>query len=305
MGMETGISLKASKRVIRLIGVALSIIPAVTSSFGEARYSGTLGKIPIELFMGNAASDNGYTNAVYMYLKYNTPITLSGSLQKGTLSLFEKGGGGKKTAELSFPNYKADGENLEGIWKSLTNNRKLPINLKLECKIAEDTMEDWSGREVLQAASLKNIFFRIVTSQKAAGEEPYSSAAIIVSGINLYEKKTGKLFQSFDVGCGYFNGMNAVTVDDYNFDGIDDFSILEEKYAGSNTSSLYFLCDTSTGRYFDSGFEGISLEFMKESKVVVETNISGGGRDFQSAVYAIENNKMVLIEKTSSDSGER
>jgi hypothetical protein len=40
--------------------------------------------------------------------------------------------------------------------------------------------------------------------------------------------------------------LNKISIDDNNFDGIADFSVFEQNYAGSITSNLYFLFTPQT-----------------------------------------------------------
>src|SRR5690606_37054635 len=118
-----------------------------------------------------------------------------------------------------------------------------------------------------------------------------------VIGIRIFEKKTDKLLQEISLDCQLW-GLNSVSVGDYNFDGIEDFSVFEQSYAGPNTSSVYFLFDPVTNRYFDSGFTGTSLEFDEKSKRIYEHNQCCAGRSHMNAEYKIVDNKMVLVEQS-------
>ncbi len=73
-------------------------------------------------------------------------------------------------------------------------------------------------------------------------------------------------------------GLENITVDDYNFDGIQDFSVFETSYAGPNTSSLYFLYDLKSKKFFKSDFNGVSLEFDMKKKEIFELNQCCAGR---------------------------
>jgi hypothetical protein len=68
-------------------------------------------------------------------------------------------------------------------------------------------------------------------------------------------------------------------------------------YAGPNTSSLYFLYNTKTKKFFNSGFDGSSLEFDAKEKRIYERNQCCAGTVHTSAVYKVVKNKMVLIEQ--------
>lgn len=76
-----------------------------------------------------------------------------------------------------------------------------------------------------------------------------------------------------------------------------DFSIFESSYAGPNTSSLYFLYNQKTQKYFDSGFTGVSLEFDAKSKRITETNSCCAGSSVVISEYKLVKNKMILTKE--------
>ncbi|MBY0487032.1 MAG: hypothetical protein K2P85_07605 [Flavobacteriaceae bacterium] len=111
--------------------------------------------------------------------------------------------------------------------------------------------------------------------------------------VRIFQKKTDKLLQKIDVACQFW-GLNNISTGDYNFDGITDFSIFESSYAGPNTSSLYFLYNPKTKKYFDSGFLGVSLEFDSKTKRIIERNQCCAGSIVTTATYKVVKNKMIL-----------
>ena len=84
--------------------------------------------------------------------------------------------------------------------------------------------------------------------------------------VKVFEKKTDRLLQTIDVDTQQ-RGADGVSVGDYNFDGVQDFSIFESSYAGPNTSSLYYLYDPAKKHFFNSGWEGTSFEFDAEKEI--------------------------------------
>lgn len=82
---------------------------------------------------------------------------------------------------------------------------------------------------------------------------------------------------------------------DYNFDGIEDFSVFEGSYAGPNTSSIYILKLKDSDKYVVSDFSGVSLVFDSESKQILERNQCCAGRSIMTAIYKVVDNKMILI----------
>lgn len=241
-------------------------------SFGQINYIGFIKNIPIEF---SANIDRERVSAIYVYTAFDEPIILTGSFENGTINLFEKDAKGTKTATLTFLNFNSDSTTIEGTWKDLKTNKDLKITL---------TKEIDNLGEVIQAISTKDKYFKVVTD--------FSN----VSEIKIYQKKTDKLIQKFDVACN-FRGFNNIDVGDFNFDGFADFSVFETSYAGPNTSTLYFLYNPKTKKYYDSGFSGVSLEFDSKLQRIFETNQCCAGASVTTAEYKLVNNAMVLVKE--------
>lgn len=238
--------------------------------FGQNNYSGFIDKYPIELSVNTNTSGNSY--GMYVYTTFDEPIILEGNLDKEKLILFEKDSKGIKSASITFKNFNLESESIEGIWKDLKNGKQLKITLSKKTE---------TGNGIIQNISIDDKYFRIVTDYQN------------VSEIKIFQKKTDKLIQTFKVDCR-FMGLNSISAGDYNFDGITDFSVFETSYAGPNTSSLYFLCNPKTKKYFESGFSGTSLKFDEKRKRIIETNQCCAGASVTTAEYKVVKNKMVL-----------
>jgi hypothetical protein len=192
---------------------------------------------------------------------------------------------------LTFDNFKAAAGELKGSWTDLNNGKQLQIRLtKVFSMDAGDGVE-WKDRELLQPVSLKDKYFKLIVSK---AKDDFEAK---VTGIKIMEKKTDKLIQRIDLDCQLW-GLENVTIGDFNFDGITDFSVFERSLAGPNTTSLYFLYDSKTGKFYNSGFEGVSLTFDAETKRIYEHNQCCAGRSHMNAEYKVVNNKMVFIRKT-------
>lgn len=238
--------------------------------FGQISYSGFIDKYPIELLAD--VNDSGNSYGVYIYSAFDEPILLEGNFEKEKLTLFEKDSKGKKSASMTFEKFNPENQSVEGIWKDVKTGKQLKITLS---KKAE--MDDG----IIQYTSIDNNYFRVVTDYQS------------VSEIRIFQKKTDKLIQKFDVDCQY-RGLYGISTGDFNFDGFTDFSIFESSYAGPNTSSLYFLYNPNTKKYFESGFSGTSLEFDEKRKRIIETNQCCAGASVVTAEYKVVKNKMVL-----------
>ena len=239
----------------------------------QASYTGFIDKYPIELFA--EITPGNYVNAVYVYSNIDEPINLSGNFENGTVTFYEKDTKGVKTASMIFPNYNPENETIIGTWTNLKTKKELKITL---------TKNSDNSTGIIQAVSIGDKYFRVFNDNQNANE------------IRIYQKKTDKLLQKFQVECR-FSGFNSIDVDDFNFDNLSDFSIFESSYAGPNTSSLYFLYNPKTKKYFDSDFTGVSLEFDSTTKRITETNSCCAGSSIVISEYKLVKNKMILTKE--------
>lgn len=269
----------------------IALLFLLTTTFLSAQISNTgfLDKYPIE-FVTNVHSD-GDGGAIYTYSNFDTPIVLEAKLKGNTLVFIEKDKNGKESAQLIFQNYNSKSDKLNGIWKDLNSGKELQIKLDKTFDIGTKTIKEWSNIEILQSVSFKDKYFKLVLSKQKGDYEAK------VTGVKIFEKRTDKLLQKFDLECQLL-GLNNIDIGDYNFDGIEDFSVYEAGTAGPDSSSLYFLYNPKTGKYFESGFSGSSLEFDSKTKRIHEHNQCCAGTSVMEAEYKVVNNKMVLIKKT-------
>ncbi|WPO77703.1 XAC2610-related protein [Flavobacterium sp. KACC 22761] len=276
--------------------ITLLFLLATTFLSAQISYTGFIDKYPIE-FVTYIYSD-GVGTAIYAYSNFDTPIVLSAKLTGKTLVFTEKDKKDKETAKLTFPNYNEKSQQLNGIWKDLNSGRELKITLLKEFVIDYGDNVEWADREILQPESFKDKYFKLIVSKEKG--RFYAK----VSGVKIIEKKTDKLIQKIDLDCQLW-GLNNISVDDYNFDGIPDFSVFKMSHAGPNTSSLYILYNPKAGKYFQSSFSGTSLDFDSQAKRIYEHNQCCAGTSHMNAEYKVVNNKMVLIKKTCLELDEK
>ncbi|MDR1887908.1 MAG: hypothetical protein LBQ81_00725 [Zoogloeaceae bacterium] len=243
-----------------------------TAAFSQTftGYSGFIGEQPVEFML----EDNGVTfdSVLYMYAKYNIPIYAP--RVDDALKFHEQGSG----ALLNFSEFNRANGTLEGEWTDASKTETIKISLR--------KTPDESG-DILQANSTKEHYFRITPLEGCT------------SKVKVFDKKTNALLQVVEgsgEGCGR-PGFHVVGVDDYNFDGIDDFSAFAEYFSGSNSIREYFLFDTKTKKYSSSEIRGISLEFDHENKIIHETNSCCMGTIVSKKEYKVVNNKMALVKK--------
>jgi hypothetical protein len=262
----------------RLFSLFALLCGLAQAALGQASYVGTVGNAPVELALN--ATEEGLLTGVYIYSKFGTPIALGGQLRRGVLTLSEKDARGKVAATLTIPAFRAGASQLAGTWRSLATGQRLPVALLAAA----------NPGELLQAAALKDSYFKLVLDGPPAG------AASRVVAVRLLAKKTNRLVQQLAVDC-QLQGIFSVEVGDYNFDGLPDFSVFESSYAGPNTSSLYFLYNPANKQFVDSGFQGTSLEFDAKKKRVYERNSCCAGSSVVTVEYKVLRNKLVELAR--------
>ena len=269
------------KQIITILLIINSI-----QSFSQIRiYSGYVDKYPIHLV--TYSYSDGDTRAIYSYDKHDTPIIINGRQKNDSLVLFEKNEKGE--AKLEFAGFNPENKEILGRW--ISQDKLIIFDIKLT-KLHEFDSYDrtaFEKLELMQPESTKDNYFKLLISKKE-GED------IRVVGVRVYEKQTDRLIQELELDCQFW-GLNNISVGDYNFDGVDDFSVFESSYAGPNTSSIYLLKDTKSDMYFISEISGISLEFDSGEKLIYEHNQCCAGRSHMNATYKLVDNKMVLIEQ--------
>jgi len=247
-------------------------------------YTGSIGDYPIEMVI--YAGD-----AVYSYTDFDEPISLNnGTISNGKLTFYEKETTGKKQtrAILTLDRFSEGQNTLSGIWKNIKTKNELKINLTKKYAIENGENIQWKGRELLQPVSAGNTYFKVVATKEKDHYYP------MITSVKIFEKRTDKLLQELDVSCQLW-GLNNISIYDFNFDGIDDFSVFESSYAGPNTSSIYFLYNKKTQKYYESSFSGISLEFDPVKKRVYERNQCCAGTVVTTVEYKVANNSLIPL----------
>ena len=265
----------------------LLLLFAITGK-SQSSYSGHLSKYPITLVMYHYI--DGTSLAYYVYNNYDTPIIINGNIKEGELKLFEKDEDGNNSATLIFENFNQNKAEIKGKWIKADNSKTYQITLKKEFDIDNEDNLELTNKELIQSKTTKEHYFKTIIDKNKGSFSPR------IVGVKIFEKKTDKLIQTIELDCQLF-GIDNVSIGDYNFDGVEDFSVFEASYAGPNTSSIYILRKPNFESYQKSNFSGSSLEFDYESKLIYEHNQCCGGRSHMNATYKVVKNEMVLIEQ--------
>ncbi len=261
--------------------VLLTLLAAANLFGQQASYSGVIGDSPVT-FVTDIYSD-GVGTAVYVYDKYDEPIRLGdGKVVKNKLTFTEKDAKNMARATLMFDNYDGKAAELKGVWKDAKTGKTLDIKLKKDFET--DGSSEVSG-EFIQGDALPDRYFKVAVKGDRA------------VAVKVFEKKTDRLLQTIDVDTQQ-RGADGVSVGDFNFDGVQDFSLFESSYAGPNTSSLYFLYDPAQKLFVNSDWEGTLFEFNEKNKTVTSTNSCCAGTSIITSTYRVVKNKLVVVSET-------
>lgn len=246
-------------------------------------YKGAVGNYPVE-FLIDSYSD-GDANAVYAYDRFDKPIRISGRQDAGGLFLVERNFEAADTTTMRFDGARIGDDSLRGAWFNVRSGRRFEIRLARTADLENNSGESFTDLPILQDAELDSAYFRLLVSrEKGAGTS--------VTGIRIHHKGDDRLLQELRFNTAFI-GLSGISVGDFNFDGHPEFSVFEGSYAGPNTSSLYFLYDPRTARYFESEISGVSLEFDPVRKRITEVNQCCAGSQIMHIEYKLVRNKMV------------
>lgn len=249
-------------------------------------YTGVIGKSPIHLILDTNEYDH---TAIYSYDKYDTPIFLNGENKNGDLVFTEQDDSFKPVATITIDDFfKGDNSYLitqTGTWKSLVNGKSYPLSLKHSFDFNNT---NYDARPMMIYDSNKQHYFKRMLANDGDGIE--------AKGLRIYEKGTENLIQEFPEfwAVNLSDFFYTINTDDYNFDGYEDFSVVVETYAGSNTLSDYYLWNPKTKQYYLSSISGISLEFDHNKKRIYDVNRSGAGRYQNITSYKLDKNDTMI-----------
>lgn len=272
---------------MRSLLFTLALLLSISGFSKTTIFTGQIDQYPITLIINDYY--DGIIHGIYVYDKYDTPIILEGKVDGTSLVLDEKDEAGNFTATLQFSDYKAAAKTLTGQWTSLKAGKKRKIALQKSLEFDAYDEAGFESQELLQAATTDKQYFKLVLKKE-------KEEAARVVGVKVFEKQTDQMLQAFEVDCT-FMGIESISIGDYNFDGQKDFAVFEESYSGPNTSSLYFLKEANKNSFLKSDYEGISLTFDPESKIITEYNQCCGGKFHMEATYNVVDNQMVLIKR--------
>lgn len=209
---------------------------AVTPEINETiAYRGKLGKQNIFMTL---STTSGKVLGDYFYTKYNSPITLSGSLSDSKLLLIEE-----TTNGAAHINAVIKEGTISGTWE--LNGKSHKIHSKALSKSYENIIRTIDVSDEGNENKILSITFIDGTSQNIE--------------ISTLEKSTLIIFE------------------DFTFDGYPDMRILELE-AGGNSSFIYFDYDVKNGNFTPSSSEINRLanpKIFHGEKIIISTSRDG------------------------------
>lgn len=192
-------------------------------------FSGFIDQYPITLSLQikseyfGAEKANYNVIGVYKYDKYNIPIYLDGFFDKETnIVTLTEYVGEKENAMLKF---NMTDSTTTGEWKKKDNDKNLLLKLNFESKLIDIEQKDFYDEvPILFESYNENYYFEGIYS-KTSNE--YNATMI---KLNIYERKTNKLFQVIDFSRSKIGIGNVKTIIYKNLDAYGDRFYVDIRY---------------------------------------------------------------------------
>lgn len=250
----------------------LILIPISIFSQDAENFKGKIGENKIEMFL-NFDWSNYKVHGIYKYEKFNNIISIDGKIGE-PIEIIEYQNN-LPFAKLTFSHFNDMNNPIVGIWKKLNDNKEIPIEIKnTEDILCANKACFYEKAEILQKKSTKYEFFKLEIQKNEDNNNP------IVTSINVYSKKTGKLIKKIPCICPY-KETNSIEIGDFNFDGIEDFSI----YKSSNKYIRKYYFIKSKNKFLKVNFYSDNLIFDKNKKVIKRIDTLKNGKIKISKYY--------------------
>jgi hypothetical protein len=239
----------------------------LVSSFSFANiyiYQGIFDNKKIYLYI----DDTSDTNITTLYLYDNSPPISLDLLKKDNEWTFREGNCVLKTScnylivnniELDPDDESLKNKVLTGYWTNDATYKKYPLNLNKikELKLLDSEIE-FDNELIWQDDTLKEFYFAVLLTKKK-NELP------IITGINIYSKNGGNLIQKIEhLNNDFIYLFNSISTGDYNFDGIEDFSIFKSgsrNWLFSKNIYSYYIYDNQKNKFVNIPLEEPNIIF--------------------------------------------
>ncbi|SIT32295.1 hypothetical protein SAMN05421788_11179 [Filimonas lacunae] len=226
----------------------VSFITAHAGWYVCYNFEGTIGKHPIHLYlqiMGIHREGNDSVvkiEGLYKYDKYNEPIALTGTLNRGNHVVLKEIVNNQPNAVFDFV---LSGPAVTGSWVLLKDMKLLPLQLNKTGELTDTLNESTAASvEILQSANFKDNYMVGVYS-KAASED-----RVQMDQLKILNKKTNAIVQVIDFSKVETTTGNVITIIYNNVEISDDNKDLQIwNSAGRMGSILHAHFNSATGKY--------------------------------------------------------
>lgn len=204
--------------------LVLALLPLAGSVFAQARpittYRGTVGDAPVELLLVHDWQLDGMGGYLFdedrrtLLPLEKTPYTEGESLMINVL-----GDPRLPTSAIALRPFVPGAKSLRGRSIELRSRAQREVRLERVTRFSSDANDSYAG-ELLQGPSDARFHFR-VHARKARGEH-----AGRVDAITVIDRASGEPVQVLDGLDLFFSGTDTLALEDFNGDGIVDFSAM-------------------------------------------------------------------------------
>jgi hypothetical protein len=187
------------KMSVLLVLLSIGLSPVYAGWYQCYNFKGSIDKYPVTFsiqvkpgYFGEKEKKHYNIIGVYKYDNHNQPIRLEGKIDFTTnKALLYEINNNRYTASFTFD---FSVTSITGTWKNLHNNSTLPLTLQYVSQLVDTAESDqFSGIEILQAASLKDFYFTGLYTKKAGDDRAQ------MTELNIINKKDNTVFQAIDL----------------------------------------------------------------------------------------------------------
>lgn len=246
-------------QLILLLGIG-SVLQAQTS------YIGTVAGEEIR-FSTDAHEFSTEVTAVYSMGPEIVPFWMTGSLEEKSLNLAEYMDG-ELISSIVIEDFDNQESQLQGKMTFMGSGESFDLVLNRDFSLEGDG--SWEDKRLEQMERTEYFYFAVILSK------PADSYYARIKSVQIFDYQDALIQEFVGLDASGIRGFHSVEIADYNFDGVSDFSVFGEQYAGANTSSYYFLRnDSGEFIYNDELSQLTSADFDVERSTVIERNVSG------------------------------
>lgn len=290
----------------RYLLIIILLLPQITQAIYRV-YSGNMGGKKVEFYI-NAISDDNF-NIIYIddktykieYLGLPQKVDNEYIFKNYTYDAFdnkdtliiknfdfsENQANSKDNFLIGFSNKFGDFKLEKKFEYNVVWNNGYKENHKDSRQLFNNT--EFKNVEFLQERSTEKFYFKLLISKKKKADAE-------ISGINIYNKKDGTLFQTIKSTKNYiFYNSFAIEIGDFDFDGNkNDFSLIEGDTRGPNVPHKYYIYDESQNKFIDPNLDGYVFDFDVEKKIATSTKTCG---DVVNYTYNVLLNKLYYFNQ--------